>query len=76
VRARDGRQLYLSDTGDTFREWATTWYGGRFRRGRIDLDGGAARYDVTRWATSTNVRCRHDASGRGFVLGPRRAVLF
>jgi hypothetical protein len=76
VRARDGRQFFLSDTGDVFRERGTVWYGGRARRGRINLDGGPARYDVTCWATSTNVRCRHDASGHGFELGPRRGIRF
>jgi hypothetical protein len=74
VRARDGRQFFLSDTGDVFREWGNQWHGGRARRGRIDLHGGAPRYDVTCWATSTNVRCRHDASGHGFELGPWRAI--
>jgi hypothetical protein len=76
VRGRDGRQFWLADTGEVFRQRSDAWYGGRIRRGRVDLRGGAARYDVTCWVTSTNVRCRHNASGHGFELGPRRAVRF
>jgi hypothetical protein len=76
VRARDGTEFWLSDTGDVFRERGSYWYGGRVRRGRIELAGGKPRYDVTCWATSTNVRCRHDASGHGFELGPRRGLRF
>lgn len=75
-RWRDGRWFWLADTGEVSSGRGDTWYGGRARRGRIALDGGASRYDVTCWLTSTNVRCRHHASGHGFELGPRRAVRF